>query len=111
MAVVYSAVFIDDFDGKELDRDEAVSIKFSYRGKDYSIDLSAENAALFDDAIEPFRSAATRVKGDKKKQIARTSGGRTDTKAIREWANANGHTVSDHGRIPADIVEAYDAAH
>lgn len=110
MAVVYSAIFIDDFDGKELNRDEAVSVEFSYRGKDYTIDLSAENAALFDDAIAPFLSAATRVKGGKKKP-ARTSSGRTNTKAIREWANANGHTVSERGRIPSDIVEAYDAAH
>lgn len=110
MAVVYSAVFIDDFDGKELNREEAVSIEFSFRGKDYTIDLSADNAALFDDAIEPFRSAATRVKGDKKK-TTRTPSGRTDTKAIREWANMNGHTVSERGPIPANIVEAYDAAH
>lgn len=110
MAVVYSAIFIDDFDGKELDRDEAVSIEFSYRGKDYTIDLSAENAALFDDAIAPFLSAATRVKGGKKKPT-RASSGRSNTKAIREWANANGYTVSDRGRVPADIIEAYDAAH
>jgi len=110
MAVVYSAIFIDDFDGKEIDRNEAESIEFSYRGKDYTIDLSADNAALFDDAIGPFLSAATRVKGGKKKPT-HTSSGRTDTKAIREWANANGHTVSDRGRIHANIVEAYEAAH
>ena len=110
MAVLYSAVFIDDFDGKGIDWDEAVSIEFSYRGKGYTIDLSADNAALFDDAIGPFLSAASRVKGGKKKPT-RTSGGRTDTKSIREWANANGHTVSARGRIPADIREACHAAH
>lgn len=33
------------------------------------------------------------------------------TKEIREWAVANGHDVSTRGKIPADIVEAYAAAH
>jgi hypothetical protein len=31
--------------------------------------------------------------------------------AIREWARAHGHTVSDRGRIPAKIIADYEAAH
>ena len=31
--------------------------------------------------------------------------------AVREWARANGHTVSDRGRISADVQAAYDKAH
>ncbi|WP_439111984.1 Lsr2 family DNA-binding protein [Gordonia alkanivorans] len=34
----------------------------------------------------------------------------TDTKAIREWARENGYDVSDRGRIPADVMDAYAAA-
>ncbi len=30
--------------------------------------------------------------------------------AIREWARANGYQVTEHGRIPASLVEAYTAA-
>ncbi|MGI9586985.1 MAG: Lsr2 family DNA-binding protein, partial [Dietzia maris] len=33
-----------------------------------------------------------------------------DTKAIREWARSNGYEVSDRGRIPSDIMDAYAAA-
>ncbi|WP_437440971.1 Lsr2 family DNA-binding protein [Rathayibacter oskolensis] len=29
---------------------------------------------------------------------------------MREWANANGHQVSDRGRIPAEVQAAYQAA-
>ncbi|WP_419956799.1 Lsr2 family DNA-binding protein [Microbacterium capsulatum] len=29
---------------------------------------------------------------------------------MREWARANGHTVSDRGRISAVIVDAYERA-
>ncbi|MFD3608755.1 histone-like nucleoid-structuring protein Lsr2 [Streptomyces atroolivaceus] len=30
---------------------------------------------------------------------------------MREWACANGHQVSDSGRIPAAIREAWENAH
>ena len=29
--------------------------------------------------------------------------------SIREWASANGYTVSERGRVPASVLEAYDA--
>ncbi|HVX43985.1 MAG TPA: histone-like nucleoid-structuring protein Lsr2, partial [Mycobacteriales bacterium] len=29
---------------------------------------------------------------------------------VRAWARANGHTVSDRGRLPAPIIDAYLAA-
>jgi hypothetical protein len=35
--------------------------------------------------------------------------GAVDTAAVREWARANGHTVSDRGRIPRHIQEAFAA--
>jgi nucleoid-associated protein Lsr2 len=37
--------------------------------------------------------------------------GREETHAIREWARQNGHKVSERGRIPKSILEAYQAAH
>jgi hypothetical protein len=33
------------------------------------------------------------------------------TRAIREWAAANGHSVSPRGRIAVTVIQAYDAAH
>ena len=38
----------------------------------------------------------------------RRRGGR-DTAAVREWARAHGYAVSDRGRIPRHIVEAFAA--
>jgi hypothetical protein len=35
---------------------------------------------------------------------------RSNVGAVRAWAQANGHTVGDRGRIPASIVAAYEAA-
>ncbi len=35
--------------------------------------------------------------------------GALDTAAVREWARAHGYTVSERGRIPRHIVEAFTA--
>jgi Lsr2 len=35
--------------------------------------------------------------------------GALDAAAVREWARTNGHTVSDRGRIPGHILEAFTA--
>lgn len=36
---------------------------------------------------------------------------RSDTEAIRRWAREQGYQVSDRGRLPNDVVAAYQAAH
>ena len=36
---------------------------------------------------------------------------REQREAIRTWANANGFTVGDRGRIAANILQAFEAAH
>jgi len=43
--------------------------------------------------------------------VKASNGGASELDAIRTWANANGHTVAPKGRIAADVVEAYNAAH
>jgi nucleoid-associated protein Lsr2 len=62
----------------------------------------------------PRRTGAARstTKADNKAAAAKTrrrSRGALDTAAVREWARANGHTVSDRGRIPGHILEAFSA--
>jgi len=42
-------------------------------------------------------------------KIRRRGGGSLDTAAVREWARAHGHAISDRGRIPRHIVEAFTA--
>ncbi|WP_314431798.1 histone-like nucleoid-structuring protein Lsr2, partial [Microbacterium lacticum] len=37
--------------------------------------------------------------------------GQRDYAPVREWAAQNGYTVSERGRIPASVLEAYDATH
>lgn len=106
--------FVDDLDGTPLDRDEAVIVEFSFKGKTYRLDLSRENAQKFGDALDPFISKAKRLYATERAAeraarhpVRRT---RTDLNEVREWATQNGYEVADRGRVKREILEAYDAA-
>ncbi|MCT2300199.1 Lsr2 family protein [Dietzia cinnamea] len=115
MAVRYETIYVDDLDGAEIEGGRAETIEFAFDGKTYTIDLDEQNAAAFREAIQPYLSAA-RPADNGKKRAAKTSRRssssttKSETGKIRAWARENGHTVSDRGRIPADIMEAYRAA-
>jgi hypothetical protein len=105
---------IDDIDGRPASQ----TIEFGLDGVSYSIDLSDRNADKLRAALHPYIDAGTRVGrvtgGGRRPpgrpgQPARTS--RDQTAAIREWAAKAGHEISNRGRIPARIVEAYEEAH
>jgi hypothetical protein len=56
----------------------------------------------------PARNARASVKT---RPSSSDSGSREQRAAVREWANNNGYTVGDRGRIKAEIIEAFEAAH
>ena len=117
MARQVITTLIDDLDGKPADR----TIEFSLDGTNYTIDLSDANAGKLRKALDPFISAGTRVgrggagRGPGRPAAAsgtgRAGNDRDQNKAIREWASANGHQVSERGRIPQSVTDAYRAAH
>jgi len=109
----------DDIDGGNADE----TIRFALEGASYEIDLNAANAARLRDAFAPFighaRKAGRGGGGDGAKRPTgggssrRSAGGGGDNRvaAIRSWAREQGLAVNDRGRIPASIVQQYDAAH
>lgn len=105
---------IDDID--EGIADETVA--FSLDGSHYEIDLSTKNAAKLRDALAPYVAHARRASrsgrpssasGGATRRPRSGRGDRDQTQAIREWARANGFKVGEKGRIPANILEAYNA--
>src|SRR3954454_17773042 len=109
MAKQVITLLTDDLDGGEADR----TVEFGLDGVNYTIDLSEKNAGKLRKALDPFLNAATRV-GRTSAAPARRSApagtgraSRDQNQAIREWANKNGYEVSERGRIPGHIVEAY----
>ena len=99
----------DDLDGSK----DATEVAFSFDGVDYTIDLSKKNAAAMAKALKPYLDAATKVRGNRARRTSstRATGSRKDLAAVREWARVQGLEVSDRGRVPAAVVEQYDAAH
>lgn len=118
---------VDDLDGTTSDNISTVT--FGLDGAGYEIDLTADNAERLHDALADFVAAARRTGGRRatsrrkrtKEATATTAttvtalpsstSNREQTRAIRYWAQKNGYELGDRGRIPTNIVEAFDAAH
>jgi hypothetical protein len=109
----------DDTNGKPADE----TVTFGLDGREYEIDLTSKNAAALRKAFDVYVKNGRRV-GGRRPRSAGGSGsstsstsssssrsrGEVDTKAVRQWAGENGYELSSRGRIPANVVEAYQAA-
>ncbi len=108
---------LDDLDGTEADE----TVSFAFDGSQYTIDLSAKNAAEFRELMSKYQDAGERTgrmgTPAQLRPYNRTGSGSTVTHAqnremngkIRRWAEANGYELSDRGRIPQHIVDAYES--
>ncbi|MFC6879001.1 MULTISPECIES: histone-like nucleoid-structuring protein Lsr2 [Actinomadura] len=109
MAQKVEVLLVDDIDGGEADE----TVSFSLDGTTYEIDLSKKNAAKLREGLEPFVSSARKARKTPGKagRGARTTNSRERSAEIREWAKNHGIKVNERGRIPAHVIEKYDAAH
>jgi hypothetical protein len=112
MATETTTRLIDDLDGSDAQR----TVTFAWDGRAYEVDLSKKNLAAFEKIMKPYLTAARSARATPARSAGRgRSPGtgarrRRDLQAIREWARANGHEVSDRGRVSASVIEAYEAA-
>jgi hypothetical protein len=101
----------DDIDGAEASQ----TVSFALDGTEYEIDLHDGHAQELRGALERFTNAGrklTSVRGSKQTTSARKTGtSGVDAKAVRRWAAENGIQVNARGRIQAEVVERYEAAH
>jgi len=111
MASRTNVELIDDLDGSEANE----NVIFSLDGINYSIDLSGEHATELRDRMAPFVESARKVAASRAtrtytRRQGRTTLGRTESQAVREWARENGEKVNDRGRIPGDLLTRFQAA-
>lgn len=104
-------LLIDDVDGSTA----AETVVFGLDGVTYEIDLSAANAEALRNDVAKWIGHGRRQQGARKAAPAApasrgAAGRRAELAKVREWARANGHPVSDRGRISAAIQDAYDRA-
>jgi hypothetical protein len=115
MAQKIKVMLIDDVDGSNAEE----TISFSLDGVSYEIDLSKSNAKKLRDSLSTYIGSARRVGGRAARGTARGRGrgaraaanNRERVADIRAWAKSRGLKVSDRGRIPASIIEQYEASH
>jgi Lsr2 len=100
----------DDLDGTA----NASEVRFAFEGTEYTIDLGTRNRKAFEKALRPYIEAGTKVSGrrsgaSRRARPTRTSAASLDLAAVRAWAKENGHQVSDRGRLPKAVLDAYSA--
>ncbi|HYJ70605.1 MAG TPA: Lsr2 family protein [Nocardioidaceae bacterium] len=101
---------VDDLDGGAA----AETVSFGLDGTSYEIDLSKRNASKLRSALDAYIAGGRKVtparRGRSRGRAAARAGGPAAAE-VRDWARDNGWEVSDRGRVPAEVREAYDAAH
>ncbi|MCZ4551170.1 histone-like nucleoid-structuring protein Lsr2 [Gordonia rubripertincta] len=101
--------FIDDIDGSVLD--DFVTVRWALGDKQYEFDTSPEHADEFYESLEKYVAVSRRADSVRQsRNSSRTTQPSRDVSVIREWARANGYEVNARGRLPAQIIEAFDAA-
>jgi hypothetical protein len=111
VAQIREVRLIDDLDGAEADE----TVEFGLDGKSFEIDLSKTNAGRLRDALAEFVAAARKSGGRSRRGATATAAApprrasidREQNQAIRDWARKRGMKVSDRGRIPSEVLEAY----
>jgi len=91
---------IDDIDGVTT---ATQRIHFTYEGINYTMDVSEDNFNAYHKTMAFYVEHArvpkyTRIRNDPKND------------QIRKWANQNGMTIAERGRIPTAIIHAYNHA-
>ena len=105
MATKITVALEDDLDGGPASE----TVRFGLGGAQYEIDLNKKNARAFRKKLTPFVEHARQAGPGQRRGPARTTSSRQRSADIRAWAKATGLAVSDRGRIPASVVDQYEA--
>ena len=96
----------DDHDGGPADE----TLQFGLGGSEYEIDLSKKSTSTFRRQLTPYIEHARKAGRGQRRRPVRTPSSRERSGDIRAWAKEQGIAVSERGRIPASVVEQYEAA-
>jgi hypothetical protein len=110
MAQRTQVLLIDDLDGSSADE----TVAFGLDGSAYEIDLSSKNANQLRKSLASYVASGRKsalIRGGARRRSAAGTGGIADTADVRSWARSNGYAVNDRGRLSAEVVDAYRAAH
>lgn len=112
-------VLVDDLDGTELP-ETAKPITLSLGRTTYALYLSEKNHGKLLDALNPFIENAETISGSSRTAPSTAGTDKEKLKAVRAWAQSTGYkyknaageevTLGDRGRIPQEVIDAYESA-
>ena len=76
---------------------------FTFNGQTHTMDACAE-------CVEELTAWLPVTKPSRRNGRPKTYARRYDATPIREWARKHGYEVSDKGRLPTDVLAAYETA-
>ncbi|WP_280431631.1 histone-like nucleoid-structuring protein Lsr2 [Nocardia brasiliensis] len=124
-------ILVDDITGEDITEGLGGTLPFMWDGDKYVIDLGIKNRDKYQKLIQPLIDAARRPTEDEQYMFGGGAGRRNPARGskpgspakkadgpsrdeIRAWmatdAKFRDREISDRGRVPADILEAYEAA-
>lgn len=92
---------VDDIDGGN---GSVNTVTFSYQGRMYEIDLSAQNQLKFESALKKYVSHARVKSGTRRKSST------VNAHKMRVWAVDQGIDVGSRGRVPKSVIAEYKKA-
>lgn len=113
MAQKVQVLLVCDLHDEEVEGSETVA--FGLDGSAYEVDACEQHAAELRDAFAPYIATARRAgrtpPASAQRRGWRGAADKNRVQHIREWARANGHKVSERGRLSSAVLDAYEAAH
>jgi hypothetical protein len=101
---------VDDLDGGVAHE----TVRFGLDGQLYEIDLSTKNAKKLRSELAVFvehgSKVSNRTPGVGRGRARAGAGDKEVSRAIREWAIAQGYDIAPRGRIKSEIVAEYHRA-
>jgi len=90
------------------------AIRYVYEGDEYEMDLCEEHAEEYDNWMSDYVNHSRHIVPDRPaRRLRGTTNGnapKRDLKEIRAWAQSNGYKVSEKGRVPGNVIQAFEAA-
>lgn len=105
MAKLQVTTLVDDLTGEEI-TSGGETLRFALDERHYEVDLTEEHARQFRAGLDEYLRRARRVgraTGIAKPRVQLEA----SAAEIKAWARSNGYKVSDRGRIPLAVREAF----
>jgi len=94
-------------------KDGSSTVRFAVGRAAYELDLCEQDGTRFQSDMEKWTQKARRsaAAGARSARGFRGKPSSAGTPTVREWAKSQGIEVSDRGRVSADVIGRYNAAH